>query len=161
MDNIEIKVLHPWLDRDFRAHCLYDDAAGKYIIELPKGASLKTKLHELGHAYFKYFERYLEVDTSSLLFWKNLVEQELDAEMYVYKVLNRVVTWQILLKPLASLFYYRQGRRWHSISWLFNLALSILQEQKLYLPPNGRSRLWWALRDINEGNLLKAVVGIE
>ena len=107
---------------------------GENVIELRKGASTSTKLHELAHTKQSYPK---PGDT-----WGDVWNNEMDAEVYNFRARGKALTWRISLPLVWSLI--DEGYR---PSGIFSLVLKMLRSRGVPMGRKARSALWWTVRD--------------
>lgn len=102
----------------------------KTIIELPKGASTRTRLHEIGHGIRDNFPDKMTIN--------DFVEEELEAESFAFRRMDKVPTWKISLSVLNQIILDDNV----NANQAFNSVLSGLNHVGVKVSKSDRSLLW-------------------
>jgi hypothetical protein len=131
----EFRRLNEDMGRVQGAH--YIDDEGESVIEIPYNASLRTRLHELGHAAKRHEG---SGDTYS-----EHIRQELEADAWAYEKLPKKVSvyrlQQVFLPSIDELL--EEG---HSASSVFAWAMREIENAGYRFDRQARSNFWWEVR---------------
>ncbi len=115
---------------------------GEHIIVLPKGASTKTRMHEIAHAELGH-------ETVDSITLHESVQRELAADAWVYERLGTNPTFTELLQDLCPMAEqaFKLG---YTVSNVMAWLLQELSEAGYELNRRERSELWWWLRSLQK-----------
>jgi len=97
---------------------------------IPKGASTTTKLHESAHRLYNHSEGDIPID--------KFVSDELDAEIWAWKHMERELTWRVarpVMVDLVEEFKFKPN-------YAFNLVVNTLKAKGIVVSKKGKSELW-------------------
>jgi len=120
----------------------YTTEEGEHVVVLPKGASTKTRMHEIAHAELGH-------ETRERITFSDWAQRELGADSWVYEKLGRDPSFRELLadlKPIAEKAFERGYSVANVMSWL----VGELEEAGYIVEREDRSTVWWWLRDLHE-----------
>jgi hypothetical protein len=103
---------------------------GKHIIEIPRGASTRTRLHEMGH--------YVLGHDDERITYRELVDREISAEAFAYESMGKKPTWRIAIPVMSDIIYDHN----FSPNEAFNLALDAFRKININLSKYDRASLW-------------------
>lgn len=120
---------------------------GEHEIVLRKGASSKTRLHEIAHAELGH--------VGSAGTYQEMARRELDADAWVYEKLGRDPTWSELLGNFVAEVddLLENGR---SVNSVFTWLIDALEDAGYALDREDRSTVWWLVRDRQKKQRSKA-----
>lgn len=114
---------------------------GEHVIELPYGASTKTKMHEIAHAELGHVG---PTET-----FGELAKRELEADKWVYEKLGKEPSSMELFHNFTPFVEELADKR-YSLHEVFNWIKEEIENAGYQLERGDRSALWWWLRDYYE-----------
>ncbi len=143
MPDIDFRVLSK---EDFREKYPTEELAGihwtegeGHIIEVPRGSSTRTKLHETAHARLGH-------RTKSGLTYDETGIREVEADKWSYRKLGRKPPLNTLLWSLAS-HIVELLNMGYSENSVFNYVVGVLEKTGVSLSKRDKSYIWWRLRN--------------
>jgi len=118
----------------------YVDESGTHIVEVPKGASTKTRMHEIAHAKLGH-------ETKEIVTFHETAQKELEADAWVYEKLGSDPTWMEIISDFAPLVreLFVEG---YKPTPVFNWVRKEIEEAGYEIDGDEKSRLWWTVRNL-------------
>ena len=116
----------------------YTTEEGEHVVVLPRGASTKTKMHEIAHVELGH--------VGPAKTYSEKTQRELAADSWVYEKLGTEPTWAEILGDFVSSIeeLIEMG---YSVSSIFTWLKNELEDAGYAVERDDRSRLWWLIRD--------------
>ena len=118
---------------NFVAFAVYNKHTGAHQIMIPFHCNTKTHLHELGHCELGHC-----IDNRQKYPLSEHVSQEIDAEIYAYEHVGKLVSIESLVNIAHSAIIEYGG--W--VSYVFNAIINHLKSREYTIDNKQRSYLW-------------------
>lgn len=121
----------------------YTTSEGEHIIDIPRGASTKTRMHEIAHAELGHVGKPRTLG--------EIAQREGEADNWIYKKLGREPSLNEYLKDLVPLIdeAFEDG---YTVSNVMHFVITALRDAGWEPGSETRSAIWWWLRERKESS---------
>lgn len=114
---------------------------GEHIIYLPKGASTRTRMHEIAHAELGH-----ETPKDRPLTFSESAKRELAADDWVYEKLDKDPSFNEILSDFGGMIGECLDKG-YSVSQIFNWVVKELETFGYDISKEEKSSIWWWIRE--------------